>query len=67
MSSSGSGSTSSSGSSSDDEKASGHVSSRKGRNTLNVITKPTKIPGISFVLLVNITLVHFSFSVEFMT
>lgn len=48
MSSSGSGSTSSSGSSSDDdEKASDLVSSRKGRNALNVKTKPTKIPGIS--------------------
>lgn len=44
VSSSGSGSTSSSGSSSDDEKASGRVSSRKGRNALNVKTKPTKIP-----------------------
>lgn len=67
MSSSGSGSTSSSGSSSDDEMASGRVSSRKGRNTLNVKTKPTKIPGISSVLLLNTTFVHFSCGVEFMT
>ncbi|KAL8100742.1 peptidyl-prolyl cis-trans isomerase CYP63-like isoform X2 [Apium graveolens] len=45
VSSSGSGSTSSSGSSSDDdEKATGHVSSRKGRKAINVKTKPTKIP-----------------------
>ncbi|KAL1832799.1 hypothetical protein ACET3Z_002450 [Daucus carota] len=44
VSSSGSGSTSSSGSSSDDEKASGRVSSRKGRNISDVKTK-TKVPG----------------------
>lgn len=63
MSSSGSGSTSSSGSSSDDdEKASVHVSSRKGRVPLNVKTKPTKLPGKSSFLLKSVTFISYSYS-----